>query len=196
MGIVAGMHLALVFFVARGLGFVPAVFENKTVATIIEEPVRPDDPLPRVDTPLEPASVPFLPEPDTPPVDQDPPPDVITSRLVPVNEIPHETGTGTAEVVPQIVNARQDPRHPLSRPAYSPAEIRAGSQGSADVEVYVMPNGRVGDARILRSTGFERLDRATIEEAKRNWRLVPATRDGQPIAQWYRLRVVFKLTDQ
>ncbi len=35
-----------------------------------------------------------------------------------------------------------------------------------------------------------------LEEAKRNWRLIPATRDGVPIAQWYKVRVTFKLTNQ
>jgi len=58
----------------------------------------------------------------------------------------------------------------------------------------VLPNGRVGDARIVRSTGYERLDKSALDEAKRNWRLVPATRDGQPVAQWYKVRVTFKLT--
>ena len=31
-----------------------------------------------------------------------------------------------------------------------------GNEGSVDIEIYVLPNGRVGDARILRSSGFER----------------------------------------
>ena len=35
-----------------------------------------------------------------------------------------------------------------------------------------------GDARVVKSTGFEELDRAALAEAKRNWRLLPATRDG------------------
>ena len=51
----------------------------------------------------------------------------------------------------------------------------------------------IGDARIVRSSGYELFDRATLSEARRNWRLLPATRDGEPFAQWYRLRVVFKL---
>ena len=62
-----------------------------------------------------------------------------------------------------------------------------------DIEIYVLPNGRVGDARIVKSSGFERLDRSALDEASRNWRLMPATRDGVPFAQWYRLRVIFKL---
>ena len=60
----------------------------------------------------------------------------------------------------------------------------------------MLPNGRVGDARVVKSTGFEELDLAALAEAKRNWRLLPATRDGEPIAQWHRLRVTFKLNEQ
>ena len=74
--------------------------------------------------------------------------------------------------------------------------IRAGNTGTADIEVYVLPNGRVGDARIVKSTGFEALDRSALEEAKRKWRLAPATRDGVPFAQWHRLRVTFRLNQQ
>jgi TonB family protein len=74
--------------------------------------------------------------------------------------------------------------------------IREGKAGSADVEVYVLPTGRVADARIIRSSGFEELDQSTLAEAKRKWRLLPATRDGVPIAQWHRLRVTFKLNQQ
>ena len=74
--------------------------------------------------------------------------------------------------------------------------IREGNQGTIEIEVYVLPNGRVGDARVAKSTGFAELDLAAIAEAKRNWRLLPATRDGTPIAQWHRLRVTFKLNEQ
>ncbi len=71
-----------------------------------------------------------------------------------------------------------------------------GNQGSVDIEIYVLPNGRVGDARVLRSSGFERMDQSALEEARRRWRMLPATRDGEPFAQWHRLRVVFKLKNQ
>jgi len=89
-----------------------------------------------------------------------------------------------------------DSRHPLSQPPYPPGEIRAGNTGTADIEIYVLPTGRVGDARIVKSTGFPALDQSAMDEAKRKWRLTPATRDGLPIAQWHRLRVTFKLNQQ
>ena len=96
-------------------------------------------------------------------------------------------------IVPDIVSVRADPRHPLTQPMYPPTDQRLGNQGSVDIEIYVLPNGRVGDARVLRSSGFERLDQSALDEARRRWRMLPATRDGEPVAQWHSLRVVFKL---
>ncbi|HEU5134219.1 MAG TPA: energy transducer TonB, partial [Steroidobacteraceae bacterium] len=107
-----------------------------------------------------------------------------------------EEPRGPVVVQPEIVSVRQDPRHPLSKPPYSARMIREGSQGTIDLEVFVQPNGRVSDARVVKSTGFEELDLAALAEAKRNWRLLPATRDGVPIAQWHRLRVTFKLNER
>ena len=91
-------------------------------------------------------------------------------------------GPGSSEPMPRLTAVAMDPRHPLTQPPYPPGSIRDNEQGNADVEVYVLPNGRVGEARIVRSTGFERLDRAALEEARRYWRFTPATRDGTPVA--------------
>ena len=148
-----------------------------------------------------------------------PPPDfpVVTSRSVVLPEVPVDTlqfepldtiselppevdfterTAGDNMPQPVIEGVRQDPRYPLSRPSYSARMIREGTQGTIDLEVYVQPNGRVADARVVKSTGFEELDRAALAEAKRNWRLLPAKRDGVAIAQWHRLRVTFKLNQQ
>ncbi|MBC8025170.1 MAG: energy transducer TonB [Steroidobacteraceae bacterium] len=104
--------------------------------------------------------------------------------------------TGSAVTEIPGTNVMQDSRYPLSQPAYPPGSKRDGEQGAAEVEVYVLPNGRVGDVRIARTTGFERLDKAAILEARQSWRFKPATHAGEAVAQWYKVRVVFKLTDQ
>jgi periplasmic protein TonB len=194
MSFVVAMHAALLFVLARSFGIVPPVIFDRGQVVQIDEPVEPVDPLPRVidpviDTPI----VDLIPHDpvlidDTP---DDPPPRVTTGTRT------GETSErrGSALPMPVIQNARPDPRRPLSRPAYSASYIRQGIEGFVDVEVYVLPDGRVGEARVLRSSGFEHMDEATLDEAKRRWRLVPATRDGTPFAQWYRLRVKFELED-
>jgi protein TonB len=195
MGIVAGMHVAAFYMIARSLGIIQAVPPDIPIQTTFEEQrTTREDPPPRTD-PAPARNIVILPEPD--PLPQDPPAseDGITAKFAPADHIPL-IGPGTADPEPKFIAARQDARHPLSQPPYPPTDIRMGNEGNADVEVYVLPNGRVGDARIVRSTGYERLDKSALDEAKRNWRLVPATRDGQPVAQWYKVRVTFKLTTQ
>ena len=65
----------------------------------------------------------------------------------------------------------------------------------AAVNLRNFADGNVSDARIVRSSGYDDFDRATLREA-RSWRMLPAMRGEEPFAQWHRLRVVFKLKGQ
>jgi len=193
MGIVAAMHVGVLYLIASSLGIVPSIAPTKTEATIIDEAPRRDEP------PPQPEYVP--PRNDTVVLPDDPHPDLVFEQEVitppPADlSVPPEPPVGSAVVQPVIVPVSQDSRYPLSKPLYSPRMIREGNQGTIEVDVYVLPNGRVGDARVAKSTGFQELDLATLEEAKRKWRLQPATRDGVAFAQWHRVRVTFKLNEQ
>jgi protein TonB len=193
MTVVAGIHLAVFYFIARGLGIAPEL------GLLVPEPVTPLDlPQPDERPPDIPVvidqSVPRVPMPDIPiEIPMEPP---ITADVRPIEDIPIGSTTGSAVTEAPGTSVMQDSRHPLTQPAYPPASKRDGEQGAGIVEVLVLPNGRVGDVRIASTTGYERLDRAAILEAKQSWRFKPATRAGEAVAQWYRVRVVFKLTDQ
>jgi periplasmic protein TonB len=192
MSIVAAMHAALLLILARSFGITPPdIFRGGDLVTI-DDPVRQDDPLPPPPNPEFVRQDFELVQPDLQ-IQTESPPDggeTITARTESTGA---ETGPGSAMPMPVIQNPRVDPRRPLSLPTYSPSYIRQGIEGFVDVEIYVLPDGRVGDARILRSSGFDGMDQSTLEEAKRRWRLLPATRDGAPIAQWHKLRVKFEL---
>jgi protein TonB len=196
MGIVAGMHVAAFYMIATSLGIIHTEVPPTTDTFFVPDTRPPDDPVPVTEPVVNYPSIPLFPEPDVVPVDQGE--NVITGEQVPIDRLPPRDSSGTAVVEPRIpiVAPRIDARRPLSQPPYPAADVRAGNEGNADLEVYVLPNGRVGDARIVRSTGFERLDRSAIEEAKRHWRLVPGSRNGEPEAQWYKVRVTFKITNQ
>ena len=194
MSFVVGMHVALLFVLANSFNLIPAEKFKGSEFVPIEEPVQPDDPPPPVapDDRYEQRDVILVPQ-EFPPVTESDPEQTITAT--PREEIAGGP-TGSAEVVPTIVNVRADPRYPLTQPPYPPTERNLGHQGSVDIEIYVLPNGRVGDARVIRSSGFERMDKSALDEAKRRWRFMPATRDGEPFAQWHRLRVKFQIRNQ
>jgi protein TonB len=192
MGAVAGIHVAALYLIASSLGMVPPiVYRDPPSATLMPVEPQPVEPLPeppRVQMKDPPLTVPppivdTTPSADTPDrIAADP-----TDLPQPQPEIfPQPPG-------PEIMGVRGDSRHPLTQPPYPMSDVRMGNEGFVDLELYVMPNGRVGDVRVLRSTGFPSLDQSAIDEAKRRWKLLPATRDGVPFAQWHRLRVVFKL---
>lgn len=196
MGIVAGMHVAAFYMIATSFGIISTAEPPEIlIGRPVDVPRPPDDPIP-VDNPTIRDPDVVVPIPVVPidtPID-----DGVIARAVEPDDLVIDDGHGTPVVQPAIpmVAPRIDARRPLTQPPYPAADVRAGNEGNADVEIYVLPNGRVGDARILRSTGFERLDRSALEEAKRNWRLVPGTRNGEPVAQWYKVRVTFKITNQ
>jgi protein TonB len=193
MGLAVALHVGIIYLIANSLGIVPPIGTSEPIVTKFIDQPRPEDPPPPPrDVDVAPERTVTLPDPKLPPIEIEAP-DTITGPVA--EEIP-PLPSGETFQGPVIVDVSQDPRHPLSQPPYPPAEIRAGNTGTADIEVYVLPSGRVGDARIVKTTGFDALDRSALAEAKRNWRLIPATRDGVPIAQWHRLRVTFRLNQQ
>jgi protein TonB len=195
MGVVAAAHVALLLVLANGFGLVPKADVPADV-----ELVRSDDPLP-IDDDFPPrvgpsltATRPQLPAPDNPPIDNSSG-DAISADLRPADEIGNESGSAVPQG-PVMVGASVDPRRPLSQPPYPPRLQREGIEGAVDVEVFVQPDGLIGDARIIRSSGYAEFDQVTLDEARRRWRMVPATQDGKPTTQWYRLRVKFRLTNR
>ena len=194
MGMVAALHGAVLYLIASSLGIVPSLIPEPPIATQLIDEVRPVEP------PVEPVDPRFsepqvyVPTPVAPTSDEaDPETQIITQRNDDPPVIP--------DVVPvapsvQLVGVRADSRHPLTQPAYPLTDVRQGNEGAVELEIYVLPSGRVGDVRVIKSTGSPTLDQSAMEEARRKWRLLPAMRDGEPYAQWHRLRVVFNLKDR
>ena len=152
-----------------------------------EEP--PPPPPPKIETPP-----PFVPPPEIAieiPVDA-PPTKAIqqTTQERPKAQPPIAPPAPIARTAP-----RSDTRRPLTQPEYPPSSRRAGEAGTVILEVYVLANGRVGEARVKQSSGHPRLDQAAVREVKRSWRLVPGTENGKAVPMWGQFAVTFKLTD-
>jgi TonB family protein len=79
------------------------------------------------------------------------------------------------------------------RPRYTAHAMRARIQGVVELDAVVLPDGRVGAVRIVRS--LDRtfgLDQEAIEAA-RQWRFLPGRRGGEPVAVPVRIELTFTL---
>jgi protein TonB len=102
---------------------------------------------------------------------------------------------GTANVPP--APALQQPSSDADylnnpKPGYPAMSRRLGEQGKVVVHTLIGADGVPQKAEILRSSGFERLDRAALETALK-WRYVPAKRGGVPEAMWFNVPLHFVL---
>jgi protein TonB len=81
-----------------------------------------------------------------------------------------------------VLAPRPDPAHLNT----SPAPNGIGTNGSISLlmKILVLPNGTVGDALVLRSSGVERTDILATSYVKANWRFLPALLNGLAIRYW------------
>jgi protein TonB len=93
------------------------------------------------------------------------------------------------------VPPRSNPRRPVTQPEYPPTSKRLGEAGTVILLLTVDEGGKVVDAEIKKSSGFDRLDEAAKDEALRNWHLLPGTVGGKPTKMQYPFAVTFKITD-
>lgn len=93
---------------------------------------------------------------------------------------------------PYIVQPALDARYPFTEPEYPVSEIRQEHEGVVLLALEILPNGRVGNVRIEKSSGFVKLDDAAAREAKR-WRMQPGTSDGTATTMWRVVPIKFQL---
>ncbi|MCC2636726.1 MAG: energy transducer TonB [Moraxellaceae bacterium] len=79
---------------------------------------------------------------------------------------------------PVIIPPRLGPG--AAEPTYPPGSRWDREQGRVTLQLVVRADGRVAAVRVIRSSGFPRLDRAARETALR-WRLQPARRGGEAV---------------
>jgi protein TonB len=78
------------------------------------------------------------------------------------------------------------------KPPYPRMSTTMGEQGNVMVRVFVGADGFPKDVELQKSSGFERLDQAALTAVKQ-WRFVPGTRDGVPVAMWMGTTVKYVL---
>jgi beta-N-acetylhexosaminidase len=80
-----------------------------------------------------------------------------------------------------------------TRPAFSREAKQAGIAGTVVLECVVLPDGTVGDVRVIRSVDKTYgLDDQAVKAAKQ-WRFRPGTKDGKPVPVLVTLEMTFTL---
>lgn len=79
------------------------------------------------------------------------------------------------------------------KPAYPAQSKRLLETGKVVVRVFIGTDGQASQASVKYSSGFDRLDQASLETALK-WRYVPGKRDGVPQGMWFDVPFHWQLT--
>jgi len=82
-----------------------------------------------------------------------------------------------------------------AHPSYPRVARKHGYEGLVLLSAEVFADGRVGDVRIARTSGYDVLDRSALDAVK-TWRFEPGRRKGKPDAMWVDVPIKFVLKDQ
>lgn len=95
--------------------------------------------------------------------------------------------------VPVFKTAKRDPRYArVFQPEYPQSLIAREIDGLVKIKILVGTDGRVRQAIILSATEAA-FGVATQKQALKEWRFIPATRDGEPVEDWQVMTVRFEI---
>lgn len=93
---------------------------------------------------------------------------------------------------PQVVNQARCASCPP--PIYPEMALKRGLEGTVELQVQVLPDGRVGDIFVTKSSGYPLLDDTALTVVK-GWTFFPAADDDGPIPSSQTISVPFRLTE-
>jgi protein TonB len=196
--LVGGMHLVVIWALLNGLQIhnAPSRSPADVIVDFIDKPTPPlQAPPPQV----QPSKIDFrIPEQRVVLEDETRTvtPEVTDNNRTAARPEPQNLAGSADDPQRVTIAAAVDRSHPLTQPPYPMSSRRLGEAGAVALNILVGADGRVRDANVSQSSGYERLDQAAVSEAKQHWRLRPATRNGVPFEQWLTLKVVFRFADR
>jgi len=78
------------------------------------------------------------------------------------------------------------------KPVYPLEARQKGHEGKVVLTVEILPNGRVGEVQVDKSSGYETLDHSAVETVKK-WKFIPAKKGGVAIPCWVNIPFKFQL---
>jgi TonB family protein len=106
------------------------------------------------------------------------------------------TGYSANQTADDTSNLNTVIAYPLYRenapPAYPEIARVRGYEGIVLVSAEILPDGRVGNMKIRKSSGYAILDQSAIEAVK-PWKFEPAKKSGNPFTVWVELPIKFIL---
>lgn len=134
------------------------------------------------------------PQVDLPPPPSAPPPEIniqVDTQASPItvsNKPPPPAPVHQAVVSPVSIGRQ----HECGSKFYPEVSMRLNEEGVTTISFHIMTDGSVSNVVIAKSSGFSRLDEASIPCATR-WHYTPKTVDGVPIETDWQANVVWKL---
>jgi protein TonB len=185
------LHFLVYWALENGLAqaamqIITGPLETKIIEEAVPEPDEPPPPPPKIEIPP-----PFVPPPD---FVIDMPVEATTAITQTTSAIPPPTPPPMA-AAPVTKTPPRSPPKGLSQPEYPPTARRLGQEGTVTLLIYVLEDGRVGDVKVEKSSGFPKLDEAAASHAKRSWKFIAGQEGNKPVASWGRFAVTFKLLE-
>jgi protein TonB len=132
-----------------------------------------------------------------PPPDYVPPPDITIATPVQTDAITQVQKKVAVQKPPPPVTPVVPPRavgnsHNCDS-YYPPLSRRLSEEGKVLIRYSIDTAGNIGNATVVKSSGYSRLDQAAVQCVDSRWRSHPATQGGKPLAMNAEAYVVFRL---
>ncbi len=199
LAVVVAVHVALVAGVMLAMHRVMRPIQSDVSVRLIDAPkplpIKDPAPLPlaKVSVSLPRNEVPLVPLAEVPvaaPVATAPQPDAPRPEAKPA--APAAPASAASAMIGDSTPLIDASAAGNAKPVYPRASKALGEQGVVVLDVFITTEGTVGDIRVGRSSGYDRLDESALR-AVRQWHFIPAHQGGKQVSMWYKQPITFDL---
>ncbi len=182
VGLVAGLHVVLIYALATGLAanLIPKV--EKIIETkVVQEPPQQEKVIP-----------PPPPEMVKPPPPFVPPPELNIQTEAPATNAITQVTTQAQKPAPSAPASIGRPHSCDPNRYYPPIGVRLNWSGTTGLKFHITPTGDVTDVTVTSSSGHSELDDAAVR-CVQTWHYRPAIQNGQPVEVPWQTEIKWQL---